>query len=97
MGRFIYFQNSKEQFKRGEGMTKKKVLFWRITLILIIILGGSFYIKKNLENKENINSNEVNNSIPILKEDQVIKVKNKVIQHNGEIKLNIRPEDFYKK
>ena len=80
-------------------MTKKQVIFWRVTLILIIILSGSFYLKNifKSENKENINLNKANTSIVESKENQVIEAESKAIQHNGEIELNIRPENFYKK
>lgn len=70
-------------------MTKKHVLFWRIILIFIIVLGG-YFITLNI-------SGDKKQSI-----DQVMKIEKteKEIDDNKnekEIELSIRPDDFYKK
>ncbi|WP_028856219.1 hypothetical protein [Psychrilyobacter atlanticus] len=75
-------------------MTKKQVLFWRFTLILVVISGGYFITQKISGNK--------NKSI-----DQVVEVKKTAkdidINKNDEktvekeVELSIRPDDFYKK
>lgn len=75
-------------------MTKKQVLAWRFILILIVVSGGYFMTQKISENKSK--------SI-----DQVVEIK-KTVNHTDintndektvekEIKLSIRPDDFYKK
>lgn len=61
-------------------MKKKQILFWRFTLILIVIF-GIYFITKNIseDKKQDIdkgNSNE------------------KIVEK--EIELNVRPDDFYK-
>jgi len=70
-------------------MTEKQVLFWRIILIFIIVLGG-YFITLNIlgDKKQSIN--------------QIVKMEKteKGIDDNKnekEIELSIRPDDFYKK
>jgi Na+-transporting methylmalonyl-CoA/oxaloacetate decarboxylase gamma subunit len=77
-------------------MTKKQVLFWRIILIFIIVLGGYFATKNFFKNK--VKGKSVKEKlIPSLeKEKTVIEIKNEAVHHNGEIELSIRPNDFYK-
>lgn len=73
-------------------MTKKQVLFWRFTLILILLLGVFFLIKNILEDK---------NIYQIMKIPKIEKNidDNKSDDKNfkKEIELNIRPDDFLKK
>ncbi len=73
-------------------MTKKQVLFWRVILIIFILVGG-FFITRNLvmrrlEMKENIGEK-------IIKvEDE--KAKKTPKEQDKEVKFNIRKPDFYK-
>jgi len=73
-------------------MTKKQVLFWRVILIIFILVGG-FFIARNLvmrrlEMKENIGEK-------IIKvEDE--KAKKIPKEQDEEVKFNIRKPDFYK-
>ena len=62
-------------------MTKKQILFWRILLILIVVLLGYFVFQK-VTTKDTITDVKV----------EVEKSK----PQNKEIKFNIRKPDFYK-
>lgn len=74
-------------------MTKKQVLFWRIILIFIVVL-GLYFIFQNIsgEKKESIEQ--------IVKMEKIDKDiddnKNEKETAGGKIELRIRPDDFYK-
>ena len=73
-------------------MTKKQVLFWRFSLIFIVILGGFFIIKNILGDKN------IDQIVKIQKTEESIddnKNNKKIVEK--EIELSIRPDDFYKK
>jgi len=69
-------------------MKKRQVLFWRFFLISIILLGIFFIFQ---------------NKLGIINKDQLINIKDikeylyTDKSEKKEIKLNIRPNDFYKK
>lgn len=74
-------------------MTKKQVLFWRIILIFIVVL-GLYFIFQNIsgEKKESIEQ--------IVKMEKIDKDiddnKNEKETAGEKIELRIRPDDFYK-
>ncbi len=74
-------------------MTKKQVLFWRIILIFIVVL-GLYFIFQNIsgEKKESIEQ--------IVKMEKIDKDiddnKNEKETAGEKMELRIRPDDFYK-
>jgi len=69
-------------------MTKKKVIFWRFSLIFIIIFGIYFIALNFLGVKKK-------NIYQIIKKLENNIDDDKIIEK--EIELSIRPDDFYKK
>jgi len=74
-------------------MTKKQVLFWRIILIFIVVL-GLYFIFQNISGEKKQSIDQV---VEIKKIDKdVDDSKNEKETAGKKIELSIRPDDFYK-
>ena len=76
-------------------MTKKQVLFWRIILIFIVVL-GLYFISQNISGEKKESIEQIVKMEKIDKDIDIDDNKNEKETAGEKMELRIRPDDFYK-